>query len=97
MLTVFLTALILGEDVYDLRSFICLPRYRTGQIFFCRHCRALIPAVYQPSSIMMFDLAKSDIGKSNRIYSEDEILVIQNVMRYAEQVLKERKLVAPSL
>ncbi|KAF8713548.1 hypothetical protein AX14_012943 [Amanita brunnescens Koide BX004] len=36
---------------------------------------------------MMFDLAKSDIGKSNRIYSENEILVIQNVMRYAEQVV----------
>ena len=35
----------------------------------------------------MFDLATSDVGRSNRIHSEDEILVIQNAMRDAQQPL----------
>jgi hypothetical protein len=33
----------------------------------------------------MFDLAPSDIGWSNRIYSEDEILVIQS--RYSKSII----------
>jgi hypothetical protein len=37
------------------------------------------------------DLAASDVGRSNRIYSEDEIIAIQSVMRNAEQLLEERR------
>ena len=41
----------------------------------------------------MFDsnLAASDVGRSNRIYSEDEIIAIQSVMQNAEQLLEERR------
>lgn len=37
----------------------------------------------------MFDLAASDIGRSNRTYSDNEILAIKNAMRDAEQLLEE--------
>jgi hypothetical protein len=37
----------------------------------------------------MSDLAASDVGRSNRIYSEDEILAIQSAMRDSEQLLEE--------
>lgn len=37
------------------------------------------------------DLAASDVGRSNRIYSEDEVIAIQSVMRDAEQLLEERR------
>lgn len=37
------------------------------------------------------DLVASDVGRSNRIYSEDEIIAIQSVMRNAEQLLEERR------
>ena len=37
----------------------------------------------------MFDLATSDVGRSNRTYSDNEILAIQSVMRDAEQLLEE--------
>lgn len=43
----------------------------------------------------MSDLATSNVGMSNRIYSEDEILAIQRAMRDSEQLLKEhRRLIA---
>ena len=38
----------------------------------------------------MFDLATSDVGRSNRIYAEDEMQVIQSVMQDAEQLLEKR-------
>ena len=37
----------------------------------------------------MFDLATSDIGSSNRTYSDNETLAIQSVLRDAEQLLEE--------
>ena len=37
----------------------------------------------------LFDLDTSDVGRSNRAYSDDETLVIQSVLRDAEHLLRE--------
>ena len=69
-------------------------RHRKQYFFFSfsPSC-ALVPASssLRMTFAKMFDLATSDVGRSNRIYSEDEMQVIQSVMQDAEQLLEERR------